>query len=111
VLDLGLLKALSVLQYTDDHLMTSHVSMSIDVSPHLLAVFQKHRVQALIVPPGVFEDETANSALSNVHIKSIRVGGPWMTKHSSGLRGGGQAHASPPVQMPIVFHVSAAMHH
>ena len=46
VIDLGLLKALSVLQYTDDHLMVSHVSKSIDVSPHLLAVFQKHRVQA-----------------------------------------------------------------
>ena len=59
------------------------------------------------MPPGVFEDEDANTALSNVHIKSIRVGGPWVTKRHRGLGGG--SRASSPVQLPIVFHVSVAI--
>ena len=66
------------------------------------------------MPPGVFEDEDANTALlSNVHIKSIRVGGPWVTKHAGGgagaAGGGGAAASGAPVQMPIVFHVSVAI--
>ena len=59
-------------------------------------------MQGLVVPAGVFEDEDANTALSNVHIKSVRVGGPWVKK-----RHGGAAHR--PVQLPIVFHVSVAI--
>ena len=105
VIDLGLLKALSVVQHGDG-IKQRHTNMSIGCSPHLLAVFEKHREQGIVVPAGVFEDDDAAAASSSVHVKSMRVAGPRSLLRRPQPNG---ADSKPPRESPLVFHVSVAI--
>ena len=104
VIDLGLLKALSVVQHGDG-IKQRHNDMSIGCSPHLLAVFEKHREQGIVVPAGVFEDDDAAAALSSVHVKSMRVAGPRTLLRRTHTNGSEKT----PRESPLVFHVSVAI--
>ena len=101
----GLLKALSVVQHGDG-IKQRHSDMSIGCSPHLLAVFEKHRAQGIVVPAGVFEDDDAAAAASNIHVKSMRVAGPRRLLRRPLAHGG---DSKPPRESPLVFHVSVAI--